>query len=364
MKSKKILIKLFLITILFLSVWGCEYYNPNKTDTSNQQGSIPINISLISAQELNYSITRIRVIITKDNYTNSLNLAIQDTTATGIFTNLEIGTYQIEVTVFENEQIIAEGFGEGEVLAGENTIVNITLEFIAITGNLEIQVNWGETIISIPQRVLFIGNSYTYYNGGIYSHVDNMIEESHPEFDFIAEEITFGGYTLENHYNNDETINSIRSGEWDLVILQEQSTRPVDNPELMYQFARLLDFEITSYGGNTGFFMTWAREINPAMIDDLAAAYNYIGQELDAVVSPVGRAFQKAIEEDPLIDLYSGDGSHPSQEGTYLASCVFYSIIMNESPEGILYINNPEVSEIERDFLQEIAWETIEMYRN
>ncbi|MCD6181527.1 MAG: hypothetical protein J7K89_04000 [Candidatus Cloacimonetes bacterium] len=37
------------------------------------------------------------------------------------------------------------------------------------------------------------------------------------------------------------TVNQVRAaimnGNWNVVVLQEQSTRPVDDPELMYQFA-------------------------------------------------------------------------------------------------------------------------------
>ncbi|MCP4709625.1 MAG: hypothetical protein GY869_13445, partial [Planctomycetes bacterium] len=205
----------------------------------------------------------------------------------------------------------------------ETTTVSITLEFIEQSGNLEIIVDWSDTIVQPPRRILFVGNSYTYYNGGIDTHLKNLALSADSDDPIETDRVTFGGYTLEDHWNNSTTLDQIQNGNWDLVILQEQSTRPVNDPELMYEYAGYLDGEITAAGAETGFFMTWAREYDPDMIEDLAAAYNYIGQELDAAVAPVGRAWQRSIQENPGLGLHNSDGSHPNVFGTYLTVCVF-----------------------------------------
>ena len=51
------------------------------------------------------------------------------------------------------------------------------------------------------------------------------------------------------------------------------------------------------------FFMTWAREYDPGMIEGLAEAYNSIGEQLEADVCPIGRAWQLALEQNPQINL-------------------------------------------------------------
>jgi len=226
------------------------------------------------------------------------------------------------------------------------------------------QITFGEDAPEIPSRVLFIGNSYTYFNGGLNVHVQELVSSAHPEWDFVADNITAGGATLEMHYNNDSTLESISSGNWDMVILQEQSTRPVEEPEMMYQFATLLDGVITEAGAETGFFMTWARANDPDMIEGLATAYNTIGEQLDALVTPVGRAFQLSLESNPLLGLHVSDNSHPSQEGTYLAACTFYAFLFNESPVGIEYNSSDEITETEKVYLQGIAWQTYQNLAN
>lgn len=210
-----------------------------------------------------------------------------------------------------------------------------------------------------PGRILFLGNSYTFYNGGLPMHVENLVESAHPQWDVYTEMIAPGGMTLQGHWDNQNTREAIQNGNWDFVVLQEQSTRPVDNPQLMYEYAVLLDSIITESGAETMFFMTWARENNPGMIEPLAEAYSFIGDQLDAVVSPVGLAFDLSLDTDPTVQLYAGDGSHPSQLGTYLAGCVFYAVLWDESPVGITDNSFPEMTTAEREYLQGIAWQTV-----
>lgn len=215
-----------------------------------------------------------------------------------------------------------------------------------------------------PQNILFIGNSYTYFNGGIQNHLFSFIEETIPELDMYSSAIANGGATLQSHYLNTNTISTIESGHWDYIVLQEQSTRPIEETELFYQYAELIDEIIIDSGAETMFFMTWARENNPSMIEGLANAYNTIGQELNAKVCPVGRAWELAIDVDSSIELYSNDGSHPNAKGTYLSVCMFYSCLFGESPIGIEFINDNSISDESKDFLQLIAWETIQLYFN
>ncbi len=361
MKFFKFLILIILIVLVF--GLGCsDDRGTNPPLPGNAE--LPISLSLEPAVRQGYGITRVRVTITRDDYINSLNLTIVDTTAYGTFSGLEEGIYEISVEAYEGEMLVATGSGVGEVVAGEIATVEITLQFVVRAGDLEIIVRWGSGAFDPPERLLFVGNSYTASNLGLDLHIRNLAISADSTLRIETARITPGGYTLEAHWNSPTTISTIQSGEWDLVFLQEQSMRPVSDPELMYEYATLLDGVITDSGAETGFFMTWARQYNPPMIEDLAAAYNHIGAELDAVVSPAGRAFQRAILQDPEISLYMADGSHPSPHGTYLAACVFYAIIWHQTPIGLSYTIDEYITEEETLFLQTIAWKTVEIYNN
>jgi hypothetical protein len=145
-------------------------------------------------------------------------------------------------------------------------------------------------------------------------------------------------------------------------VLQEQSTRPITDPELFYAYARELDDVIAEAGARTAFFMTWAYQNDPGMIETLADAYAQIGAELGAPVAPVGLAWDRSRREDPDLNLYGGDGSHPNPHGTYLTACVFFALLWGQDPTGNPYSGDPSISDADREFLQRIAWETVSDY--
>ena len=58
-------------------------------------------------------------------------------------------------------------------------------------------------------RILFIGNSYLYYNDSVHNHVKRMLIEHYGDEDIITKSATIGGSRLHNHnidhlldYNN------------------------------------------------------------------------------------------------------------------------------------------------------------------
>ena len=116
---------------------------------------------------------------------------------------------------------------------------------------------------------------------------------------------------------------------------------------------------ITDTGAETAFFMTWARTNNPDSIEQIAEEYDFIGGELNAMVCPVGRAWQRSLATNPDLSLHHSDGVHPNAHGTYLSACVFYACLLGESPEGIDYTSDPSITLEERAHLQTTAWESV-----
>jgi hypothetical protein len=191
-------------------------------------------------------------------------------------------------------------------------------------------------------RVLFLGSSYTYYN-----HLPRLVEEfataSGKEIE--TRMIAPGGATLADHLENRRTLDAIRTGRWDFVVLQEQSmlgavylvngTPLVANPDAFFRSARALDAEIRKAGAKTVFYHTWPRRDAPdsdrAMLD---FAYMHIARELGATVAPVGLAWQRVRGESPAADLYAADGSHPSRAGSYLVAAVLARTLLGAIPDS------------------------------
>ena len=203
------------------------------------------------------------------------------------------------------------------------------------------------------RRILFIGNSYTGFNDGVDKHLGGLAPQ------IVAGRIAPGGVSLEGHWRNSDTLHIIRTGKWDVVILQEQSQTPVINTKIFSEYAGKLNEEIKKTGAQTILFMTWER---PDSIQfgvttaNLSTVFAEVGQQLDVVVAPVGVAFFKAAQERPDLRLNSLDG-HPTLQGTYLAACVFYGMIFEKTPAGNAY--SAGLNEADKAFLQKIAAQSL-----
>jgi len=192
-------------------------------------------------------------------------------------------------------------------------------------------------------RILFIGNSYTYYHSSP-ELLRSMIAQKHPEKVVEIQLISQGGMTLQRHWQEGRAQKAIKSKAWDYVVLQEQSKLAmpifIDHDvffgptDLFYDYSRKYDAEIKTAGAKTVFLMTWSVKSRTEEQQILTHAYATIAQELNAMVAPVGLVWDELRKSDQF-DLYENDGSHPSSYGSYLIAATMYATIFNEDPTGV-----------------------------
>jgi hypothetical protein len=229
-------------------------------------------------------------------------------------------------------------------------IICIALLLTSCSGLVSLATKTG---LQPSTRILFIGNSYTSFNGGI----DKQIEGLDPSS--VTQPIDAGGSTLENHWNDGIALQTIRTGHWNYVVLQEQSQTPILDPSKFRQFAQEFDYAIRSSGAKTILLMTWQRPDSISLgvtAANLATAYNTVGASIGARVAPAGTAFENSLRTRPDVVLYGADG-HPTVYGTYLAACVLYAAIF-ASPVGNPYSDSSISPEI-RMYLQQIAAQSV-----
>jgi hypothetical protein len=75
----------------------------------------------------------------------------------------------------------------------------------------------GLPLVAAVTRILFIGNSYTYFNAGVPTEVAGLAPG-----DIEVVTIAPGGMTLPQHYATASTLDTIRTGNFNFVVLQEQ----------------------------------------------------------------------------------------------------------------------------------------------
>ena len=208
-----------------------------------------------------------------------------------------------------------------------------------------------------PEKVLFVGNSFTYYNNSVHNHY-RKLRNAHADNGKApgsARMLGISGGALTEHA--DGLQHMLAEREWDAVVLQGYSNGPITpgGAERFQSAARNYATAIRNSGAEPVFFMTWAYTSQPQMTAKLDAAYSAIGAELDAKVVPVGLAFERALSLRPELKLIIADDKHPTMAGTYLAACSFYSALHGESAEGLTY--HAGLPADDADFLQQIAWQ-------
>ena len=215
-------------------------------------------------------------------------------------------------------------------------------------------------------RVLFIGNSLTFYND-----LPGMFARLAQSGGHVAQvdESSAGGGTWAGHTKSAITLSKIKQRKWDLVVLQEQSDYPAvaaQRREIVYPAARLLSGRVRESGATPVLFMTWGRreglpeaglKTYAEMQAQVEAGYMEIADDLKVMVVPVGIAWQNAIAQKPQLELWQSDGIHPTREGTYLSACVFYAAIFRQSPAGLTY--RAELPEETASLLQAAAAKTV-----
>ncbi|MGE0128000.1 MAG: DUF4886 domain-containing protein [Blastocatellales bacterium] len=209
-----------------------------------------------------------------------------------------------------------------------------------------------------PLRVLFIGNSFTARNN-VPDLVAQLAEARGHQLQHHL--ISAGGASLRMHWNKGDAQRAIQQTggqtRYDYVALQEQSTLPVKNPLRMHENIRLFDQAIKASGAKTALYLTWARQNAPETQQAITDAYTAIGEELSAIIVPVGIAWQNFIREHSQPLLHDKDQSHPTLAGSYLAACVFFAVLFDESPVGIAS-DLKGLTQAETGLLQKTAWET------
>jgi len=229
-----------------------------------------------------------------------------------------------------------------------------------------------------PQSVLWVGNSFFYYNNSMHGHFGRLVASAGSGARVRGTSVTIAGSGLDWHdmesllrpgglgrysFVGENEIRFNKPGrQYDTAIMMDCSQCPI-HPQLQGAFhetARRHSQTLLRAGVRPVLFMSWAYKDKPAMTAQLAEQYTLAGNASDALVIPAGLAFARAIAGDANIELYTADKRHPSLAGTYLAACTVYATLYRKSPVGLPYTAglSPEIATL----LQTAAWESVQDY--
>lgn len=222
-------------------------------------------------------------------------------------------------------------------------------------------------------RVLFVGNSFTYYNS-MPALVHELAAADAGAAPIFAVEYTAPSWTLRKASEDDGLADLLGDVSWDFVVLQDNSQLLSFSAQWRRRevspFARALEREIAVAGAQTVLFLTWGYKNGDlrnfpgdtfgAMQARLEQGYSQLGEELSAPVAPVGVAWAETLRRRPGLELWAGDGRHPSRLGSYLTACVFYALLSGRDPTASAF--TADLEENEARLLQRVAADVVVAY--
>lgn len=179
--------------------------------------------------------------------------------------------------------------------------------------------------------VLFVGNSLTATND-LPGMVAALAAAAGIER-FRYEEVSIGGASLEDHWNDGRAVEAIESARWDFVVLQQGPSSLESSRLNLVENAERFAEKIRARGGRPALYMVW-----PPVGGDWDAvtrSYTDAAVAVDGALFPAGEALREVFLTEPALPVFGPDQFHPSQVGTCLAALVIVGALAERSTEGL-----------------------------
>ena len=174
-------------------------------------------------------------------------------------------------------------------------------------------------------RILFIGNSHTYYNDMPHMFAD-ICREHHVDVEITM--LAHGGKGWDFHVEEPEVRFNILYGKYDAVVLQH-SAHPMGDLSVMAACGRNLIQWVQEAGARPILYMTWTTKADGETAQAaMGNAYRELQRETGCELAPVGEKWWEYHRAHPEIELYASDGQHASASGSQLAASVIAEIVL------------------------------------
>lgn len=184
-----------------------------------------------------------------------------------------------------------------------------------------------------PRRVLFVGNSLTYFND-LPRMVEAISRRGGDSPAIRTETIAFANAALEDHWHGKEALARIDRGGFHDVVLQQGPSSLPDSRSRLVAWTKRFAERIRAAGGRPALYMVWPAADRAADAPRVAASYAAAARAADGPLLPAGEAWRAAWKRDGSLQLYGPDRFHPSPLGSYLAAIVIESVLTGRPPWG------------------------------
>lgn len=175
-------------------------------------------------------------------------------------------------------------------------------------------------------KVLFIGNSHTYYND-MPSLVKRRLDEE--GYDCHVTMLAHPAWFLAQHVEDPEAKFNIRFGGYDYVVLQEHA-HPFGPEEKFFEAVRTLTDWIKEAGATPVIYLTWAQKSEPEAQQRMTDAHKRIAEETGSLLAHVGDEWWGYMRSWPELEMYADDGAHAFPAGSDFAAKMIESEILHD----------------------------------
>jgi len=290
--------------------------------------------------------------------------------------NVWIASYGTGVVKFNGTDFILYDHNNQPLIDINNQIMSIGIDeednvwignrnnglVVCHTGNSQNNFDPNDTI-----RVFFLGNSFTAAN-----NLPEMVRQLavNAGIPVFIDSYTPGGQFSLNFIQTPLVFEKFHSQPWDYVVMQDNQGAFVN--AVPYIAQNYIDANLQLYDSVIAanpcckmvWFAGWALEGGVYVGDNTISCIQrilgnvvYLNSFVNEIVAPIGEAWISSLNEQPAIDLYSSDGTHPSPEGSFAAAAVIFSAIFKTDPAGINY--NGGITPANAQYLRTTGYEVV-----
>ena len=194
-------------------------------------------------------------------------------------------------------------------------------------------------------RVLFIGNSHTYFHDmpHTFGRMCAQLTGEIPEVTMLA----YSNRSLAWHREEYFSLRfALLYGRYDFCVLQQQAHPFPDEEQTRQSVNRILSL-CKSGGAKPVLMMTWAEQADPEHFPPMQRFYTALAAETGAILAPVGELFDTICRTHPEIELYWHDGEHASVYGDYLIAATLAALLCHANDLSQL---NEQAIDFDLDF--------------
>ncbi len=182
-------------------------------------------------------------------------------------------------------------------------------------------------------KILFLGNSHTYYNDLPALFKKICLEKGKDvEVSMLAQP----GVTYEWHLTQYTDLRfALVHGGYDYIIMQQAAHEPCPSKEETIRDAGKIIEMARAQGIKVIQTLPWARLGIPEEFEKMKDIYYTLCDKYSVTLNPVGLVFEDIVKHNPDIRLHWFDGAHAGPYGSYANALTTYMTLFGGELDGI-----------------------------